>query len=73
VLAYPTGTDFMLIGVAGALVSKEQFQVVDAVDYPAKIGQKFHGSDLQTISSSGTRVAILEKHYSSDELHQACH
>jgi hypothetical protein len=65
--------NIMLIGVAGALVSREQFQVVDAVEYPARIGQKFHGSDLQTISASGTRVAILEKHYSSDELHQSCH
>jgi hypothetical protein len=62
----------MLIGVAGALISHQQYQVIDAVNYPAKIGQKYHGNDLQTISSSGTRVAILDKHYSTDELHRAC-
>jgi hypothetical protein len=64
--------NIMLIGVAGALISHQQYQVIDAVNYPAKIGQKYHGNDLQTISSSGTRVAILDKHYSTDELHKAC-
>jgi hypothetical protein len=63
----------MLFGVAGALVSKHQYQVVDAIDYPARIGQKFHGNDLQTIQSSGTRVVILDKHYTADDLHRACH
>ncbi len=65
--------NIMLAGVAGAFVSKEQFQVIDAVDYPARIGQKFHGSDLQTMASSGTKVAFLEKHYNSDDLYKACH
>lgn len=62
----------MLIGAAGALISHQQYQVVDAVNYPAKIGQKFHENDLQTISTSGTRVMILDKHYTTDELHRAC-
>src|SRR5882762_10137010 len=43
-------------GLAGALVSKKQYKVVDAKDYPAHIGQKFHGNDLQTIQTSGTRI-----------------
>jgi hypothetical protein len=63
----------MLFGVAGAFISHMQYQVVDAVDYPAKIGQKYHGNDLQTIQGSGTKVVLLDKHYSADELHMACH
>jgi hypothetical protein len=63
----------MLFGVAGALVSKQQYQIVDLVEYPARIGQKFHGNDLQTIQSSGTKVVILDKHYSAEDLHKACH
>jgi hypothetical protein len=63
----------MLFGVAGALISHMQYQVVDAVDYPAKVGQKFHGNDLQTIQGSGTKVVLLAKHYSAEDLHMACH
>jgi len=62
----------MLFGVAGALVSKQQYQVVDAVNYPARVGQKFHGDDLQTISSGGVKVAILDKHYTTEDLRRAC-
>jgi hypothetical protein len=62
----------MLGGVVGALVSKKQYQVVDVADYPAKIGQKFHGNDLQTLQSGGTRVVILDKKYTPDDLHSAC-
>jgi hypothetical protein len=64
--------NIMLGGIAGALVSKKQYKVVDAVDYPSKIGQKFHGNDLQTLQNGGTRVVILDKKYSADELHKAC-
>ena len=64
--------NIMLIGVAGALISREQYEVVDALNYPAKVGQKYHGNDLQTISAGGTKVAILDKHYTTDELHRAC-
>ncbi len=63
----------MLLGVAGAFISHMQYQVVDAVDYPAKVGQKFHGNDLQTIQGSGTKVVLLAKHYSAEDLHMACH
>lgn len=64
--------NIMLAGVAGALISKQQYQVVDATNYPARIGQKFHGSDLQTIGSTGTKVVILDKHYTVGDLHEAC-
>jgi hypothetical protein len=37
----------MLFGVAGAFISHMKYQVVDTVDYPAKVGQKYHGNDLQ--------------------------
>jgi len=62
----------MLFGVAGALISKQQYQVVDALNYPARVGQKYHGSDLQTISTGGVKVVILDKHYTTEDLHRAC-
>jgi hypothetical protein len=63
----------LLFGAAGALISHMQYQVVDAVDFPAKVGQKYHGNDLQTIQGSGTKVVLLAKHYSAEDLHVACH
>ena len=63
--------NIMLFGVAGALVSKQQYAVVDAVDYPARVGEKFHGNDLQTIANS-TKVVVLDKHYTPEDLHNAC-
>lgn len=64
--------NILLGGVAGALISKKQYQVLDAVEYPATPGQKFHGNDLQTLQTGGTRVVILAKNYSADDLHRAC-
>ena len=73
----PIGThafrNVMLLGVAGAFISHMQYQVVDSVDYPAKVGQKFHGNDLQTVQGSGTKVVLLAKHYTAEDLHMACH
>jgi hypothetical protein len=65
--------NYMLLGVAGVLISHQQYQVVDVTDYPAHVAQKYHGNDLQTIQSSGTRVVLLEKHYTAEDLHKACH
>lgn len=62
----------MMFGVAGAIISKEQYQVLAVVDYPARVGQKFHGNDLQTIQGSGARIVILNKHYKPEELENAC-
>jgi hypothetical protein len=67
--------NIMLAGVAGALISKAQYKVVDVANYPAKVGQKYHGNELQTIQSGGTKVIILDKkeketnqcHVSADE------
>jgi hypothetical protein len=64
--------NIVLGGIAGALISKKQYQVVDAVDYPAKMGQKFHGNDLQTLQAGGTRIVILNKQYTPEDLHKAC-
>ena len=65
--------NIMLAGVAGALISKQQYQVVDVVDYPTHVGTKFHGNDLQTISSNGTKVVILDKKYKEEDVQKACH
>ena len=65
--------NIMLAGVAGALVSKQQYEVVHIANYPARLGQKFHGNDLQTIQSSGIKVVILDKHYTGEDLQRACH
>jgi len=63
----------MLAGVAGALISRQQYQVVDVVNYPASVGTKFHGDDLQTITASGSKVVILDKHFKKEDLQKACH
>jgi hypothetical protein len=72
----PIGThairNIALFGVAGAFVSKEQYKVVDVTDYPARVGQKYHGNDLQTVQGGGAKVVLLSKHYTQDELHKAC-
>ena len=65
--------NIMLAGVAGALISKQQYQVVDVVNYPSHVGSKFHGNDLQTISSNGTKVVILDKKYKEEDVQKACH
>lgn len=62
----------MLLGVAGAFLSKEQYRVVDVAGYPAHVGQKYHGNDLQTIQGNGTKVVLLNKHYTQDDLRKAC-
>jgi hypothetical protein len=64
--------NIMLLGITGALISKQQYQIVDAVNYPARVGQKFHGNDLQTIATNGTKVVILDKNYSVADLQKAC-
>ena len=62
----------MLLGVTGAIISKQQYQVLAVKDYPSHVGQKYHGNDLQTIQSGGTRVVILDKKYKPEELQNAC-
>ncbi len=72
----PTGShafrNIMLLGVAGAFISKQQYKVVDVAGYPARMGQKYHGDDLQTIQGNGTKVVLLDKHYTQDDLRKAC-
>lgn len=62
----------LLGGVAGALISKEQYQVVKVSNYPAQIGQKFHGSDLKTLQDGGTKVIILPKKFAPEDIVKAC-
>lgn len=62
----------LLGGIGGALISKEQYQVVNAINYPAQAGQKFHGIDLQTIEASGTKVVILPKKFLPQDVKNAC-
>lgn len=64
--------NFMLAGVAGALMSKKQYKVVAVVNYPAHVGEKMHGNDLQLLQTSGTQIVILDKKYDKDELKAAC-
>ena len=40
-------------------------------DYPARVGQKFHGDELQTISSTA-KVVVLDKHYAAEDVPKAC-
>ena len=65
--------NIMLAGVAGALISKQQYKVMDVVDYPVPVGTKYHGNDLQTISQNGTKVVILDKNVKDEVAGKACH
>ena len=60
--------NIMLGGIAGAVISKTQYKVVDSVNYPAHEGQKFHGNDLQTIQTGGVHVTVLDKKYTAADL-----
>jgi hypothetical protein len=51
----------VLRGIAGAVISKTQYKLVDSVNYPAHEGQKFHGNDLQMMRSEGVHVTTLDK------------
>lgn len=62
----------LLMGGVGAFISKEQYKVVDVSGYPARVGEKLHGNDLQTIQGNGTKVVLLTKKYTQDELRKAC-
>lgn len=64
--------NILFAGVAGALISKEQYQVVKVSAYPAQLGQKFHGSDLKTLQDGGTKVIILPKKFSPEDIVKAC-
>ena len=61
----------MLGGIAGAVVSKAQYKVIDSVNYPAREGQKFHGNDLQTMQSAGVHVTIVDKSYTQEDVAKA--
>jgi hypothetical protein len=65
--------NIMLAGVAGAIISKQQYKVTDVADYPVAVGTKYHGNDLQTISQNGTKVVILDKNVKDDVATKACH
>jgi hypothetical protein len=65
--------NIMLAGVAGALISNKQYKVVDFANYPAHLGQKFHGSGLQALQAGGTRMVILAKKTPKEQARSACH
>jgi hypothetical protein len=71
----PTGfhtlRNVLLMGAAG-FISEEQYKVVDVVGYSTRIGKKYHGDDLQMIQGNGTKVVLLDKHYTQDDLRKAC-
>lgn len=57
-----------LFGIAGAIVSKQQYQVLEAIGYPVAVGTKYHGNELQVIQQGGARVIIVDKHYDGSGL-----
>jgi len=64
--------NIMLGGIAGALVSKKQYKVVAAKNYPAKVGNKIHGNDLQVIQAGGAKVIVMDKNMPDDAKAKAC-
>ena len=63
--------NIMLGGIAGAVISKAQYKVIDSVNYPAHEGQKFHGNDLQTMQTAGVHVTIMDKSYTQEDVAKA--
>ncbi len=63
--------NIMLGGIAGAVISKAQYKVIDSVNYPAHEGQKFHGNDLQTMQTAGVHVTIVDKTYTQEDVAKA--
>jgi len=65
--------NMVLVGpIGGALISKQQYKVLATNSYPAKVGDKFHGNELDTIQKSGTKVVIVGKKVSKDDIAVAC-
>ncbi len=54
--------NLVLLGEADPVFSRQRHEFVNAVDCPTRLGRKFPGDELQTISST-TKVAVLDKHY----------
>jgi hypothetical protein len=63
----------MLLGVAGAVISKERYKVVESNVAGLTAGEKMHGDELQA-RTQGVRVQVLRKN-TKEELqsaHDAC-
>jgi hypothetical protein len=64
--------NMLLTGGAAGLISKDEYKVVAVIGYPARIGQKFHANDLPRIQGNGTKVVLLDKHFTQYDLRKAC-
>ncbi len=52
--------NYMLLGVAGAVISKERYKVVESNVAGLKVGEKMHGDELQA-RTQGAKVIVLRK------------
>ena len=59
----------MLLGVAGAVISKERYKVVESNVAGITLGEKMHGDELQA-RTQGAKVLVLRKN-NKDELQAA--
>ncbi len=59
-------------GIPGALVSKQQYKVVAATNYPAKPGDKFKGTELDLIKANGVSVVLVGKKATKEDIENAC-
>ncbi len=65
--------NMMLLGVAGAVISKERYKVLESNVAGIKPDDKMHGDELQA-RTQGAKVVVVKKN-NADELvpaHEAC-
>jgi hypothetical protein len=58
--------NFMLLGVAGAVISKERYKVLESNVAGTKPGDKMHGDELQA-RTQGAKVVVVKTN-KTDEL-----
>ena len=64
-----TFRNVMLLGVAGAVISKERYKVIESNVAGLAPGEKMHGDELQA-RTQGAKVVVVKKN-SQDELQSA--
>lgn len=61
----------MLLGVVGAVISKERYKVIESNVAGLKPGEKMHGDELQA-RTQGTKVVVMGKKEGIAEAREAC-
>ena len=63
--------NIMLLGVVGAVISKERYKVIETNIAGLKPGEKMHGDELQA-RTQGAKIIVLRKHEDLAEAREDC-